>query len=149
MKKITLCAIALSTLLTGTASAEEGKSNINPWTHCGIGAMIFNDNGTAAAISNVIWDLGTTAVSSQVSSEGSCEGKEVKTAQFIQDNYDQVIEETSQGSGLHLTAMLNMLDVDASQHPQVINAIRSEMAEQVVAKQSNPEAYYDVVMANL
>lgn len=149
MKKITLCAIAVSTLLTGTTFAEEGKSNINPWKHCGIGAMIFNDNGTAAAISNVIWDLGTTAVSSQVSSEGSCEGKEVKTAQFIQDNYDQVIEETSQGSGLHLTAMLNMLDVDASQHPQVINAIRSEMAEQVVAKQSNPEAYYDVVMASL
>ncbi|EDP57119.1 DUF3015 family protein, partial [Vibrio sp. AND4] len=83
------------------------------------------------------------------SSEESCEGKEVKTAQFIQDNYDQVIEETSQGSGLHLTAMLNMLDVEESQQPQVIHAVRTEMADQIVAKQSNPEAYYNVVMASL
>ena len=148
MKKLTLCAIVASALFAGNAAAEK-QSNINPWTHCGIGAMIFNDNGTAAAISNIIWDLGTTAVSSQVSSEESCEGKEVKTAQFIQDNYDQVIEETSQGSGLHLTAMLNMLDVEESQQPQVIHAVRAEMADQIVAKQSNPEAYYNVVMASL
>lgn len=148
MKKLTLCALITSTLLAGNAIAEE-KPSINPWKHCGIGAVIFDDNGTAAAISNIIWDLGTTAVSSKVSSEDSCEGKEVKTAQFIQDNYDQVIEETSQGSGIHLTTMLDMLEVEENQQPQVLNTIRTEMAEQVVAKQATPEAYYNVVMASL
>ena len=113
MKKLTLCALIASTLLAGNAIAEE-KPTINPWKHCGIGAMIFDDNGAAAAISNVIWDLGTTAVSSKVSSEDSCDGKEVKTAQFIQDNYDQVIEETSQGAGIHLTSMLNMLKLNGN-----------------------------------
>lgn len=148
MKKLTLCALVASTLLVGNAIAEE-KPTINPWKHCGIGAMIFDDNGAAAAISNIIWDLGTTAVSSKVSSEDSCDGKEVKTAQFIQDNYDQVIEETSQGAGIHLTAMLNMLEVEESQQPQVLKTIRTEMADQVIAKQATPEAYYNVVMASL
>lgn len=148
MKKLTLSALVASTLLAGNAIAEE-KPTINPWKHCGIGAMIFDDNTTAAAISNIIWDLGTTAVSSKVSSEGSCEGKEIKTAQFIQDNYDQVIEETSQGAGTHLTAMLNMLEVEESQQPQVLNTIRTEIADKVVAKQATPEAYYNVVMASL
>ena len=148
MKKLTISALVASTLLAGNAIAEE-KPTINPWKHCGIGAMIFDDNGTAAAISNIIWDLGTTAVSSKVSSEDSCEGKEIKTAQFIQDNYDQVIEETSQGAGTHLTAMLNMLEVEESQQPQVLKAIRSEIADQVVAKQATPEVYYNVVMASL
>lgn len=148
MKKLTLCALIASTFLAGNALAEE-KPTINPWKHCGLGAMIFDDNSTAAAISNVIWDLGTTAVSSKISSEDSCEGKEVKTAQFIQDNYDQVIEETSQGGGIHLTAMLNMLEVEESQQPQVLKTIRTEIAGQVMAKQATPEAYYNVVMASI
>ncbi len=119
MKKITICALLASTILSANAMAEE-KTKINPWKDCGIGAMIFEDNGVAAAISNIIWDLGTTAVSSKVSSEDSCEGVEVQAAQFIQDNYDQVIEETSQGAGSHLTAMLDMLEVEESQQPQVL-----------------------------
>ncbi|WP_339386463.1 DUF3015 family protein [Vibrio caribbeanicus] len=144
MKKLTLCAFIASSLLAGNAAAEK-KPTINPWTHCGIGAMIFEDNGAAAAISNIIWDLGTTAVSSKISSEDSCKGKEVQTAQFIQDNYNQVIEETSQGSGSHLTAMLDMLDVEQGQQAQVIKTIRAD----VDADQNSPEAYYNVVMASL
>ncbi|WP_235956226.1 hypothetical protein [Grimontia sedimenti] len=51
--------------------------------------MIFNDIPAAAGISNVIWDLGTTAVSSNISSQETCEGSRVKAAMFIQDNFDQ------------------------------------------------------------
>lgn len=158
MKKLTLCALVASTLFAGNIIADEKpseekvaekKSDINPWQHCGIGAMIFSENEVAAVISNVIWDLGTTAVSSQASSQDNCEGKEVKTAQFIQDNYDQVLEETSQGSGEHLTTMLDMLEVNANQQPAVLKSVRSEMANKVAANQSNPEAYYNVVMASL
>ena len=146
--KLTICALVASTLLAGNAMAE-GKTKINPWKHCGIGAMIFDDNGTAAAISNIIWDLGTTAVSSKITSEDSCEGVEVKAAQFIQNNYNQVLEETSQGTGEHVTAMLDILEVEASQQPQVIASIRTKMATKVAAEQATPEAYYNVVMANL
>ncbi len=147
MKKLLVSAVALSALFAGNALAAEEK--INPWKHCGIGAVIFDDNGTAAALSNVIWDLGTTAVSSQISSKDSCEGARVKAAQFIQDNYNQVLEETSQGNGQHVTAMLEMLDVEAAKQPQILAAIRSEMAYKVANEQATPEAYYNVVMASL
>ncbi|AUI88734.1 DUF3015 domain-containing protein [Vibrio azureus] len=148
MNKRTFCTLIASTFLAVNASAAN-KNNINPWEDCGIGAIIFEDNSTAAAISNVIFDLGTTAVSSQVSSEDSCNGKRVKTAQFIQDNFDQIIEETSQGTGIHLTAMLDMLEVDEHQKPEMISSIRNKTAQQVFEKRSTPQSYYDNVVASL
>ncbi|USD67238.1 DUF3015 family protein [Vibrio sp. SCSIO 43136] len=149
MKKMVLCSLVATVLCAGNVLAEEKKASINPWTQCGIGAMIFNDTGAAAAISNVIWDLGTTAVSSNISSQNTCEGSQVKAAMFIQDNYDQMIEQTSQGSGEHLTAMLHILEVDASEHSKVTQSIRSQMASKIVANESTPETYYQVVMASL
>ncbi|MDN3610238.1 DUF3015 family protein [Vibrio ostreicida] len=149
MKKLTLLAAVAGTFLTGHAMAESNKDDINPWTQCGIGAMIFEDTAPAAAISNIIWDLGTTAVTSRISSEESCAGSKVKTAQFIQDNYDQVLEETSQGSGEHLVAMLEMLDVNSADQPQVIASVRAQVAENVVADQASPQAYYHAVIASL
>lgn len=77
MFKKTLLIFCLSLVgVSSTANSQE----INAWKHCGIGAMIFNDNETAAAISNVIWDLGTTALSSKISSQESCEGAAAQTA---------------------------------------------------------------------
>lgn len=144
MKKITLCALVASTLFTSSAMAVK-----NPWKECGIGAIIFDENGVAAAISNIIWDLGTTAVSSKVSSAESCEGANVQAAIFIQDNYDVVLEQTSQGAGDHLVAMLDILHVDAAQQPQVISSVRAQMAAKVATEQDTPETYYNVVMANI
>ncbi|GLQ73299.1 DUF3015 family protein [Vibrio penaeicida] len=143
MKKITVTALTIASLFTGNAMAED---SINPWTHCGIGAMIFNDNGTAAAISNIIWDLGTTAVSSKISSQESCEGKRVEAAMFIQDNYDHIMEETSQGEGEHLNAMLDILEVEKNAQASVISKVRAEMATQLDAA---PQAYYNTVVANI
>ena len=148
MKKLTLCALVASTLMAGNVAADE-STYVNPWKHCGIGAMIFDDNSTAAAISNVIWDLGTTAVSSKVSSVESCDGKEIKTAQFIQDNYKKVLEETSQGEGSHITAMLNMLEIEANEHTDVVKSVRLAMAQQLQANNASAQTYYQALMASL
>lgn len=145
IKKITLATTLVAALISGNAMAEE---NINPWKHCGIGAMIFDDNGAAAAISNIIWDLGTTALSTKISSEESCKGKRATAALFIQTNYNQVIEETSQGTGEHLTAMLEILDVQQDQHQQVITKVRANVAQAMSADNTlNAEAYYNAVVA--
>ena len=76
-------ALTLATMNSAAAETVTTKK-LNPWTDCGIGAMIFTSSGAAAAISNVIWDLGTTAVSSNVSSQNSCGSEQAKTAMFIQ-----------------------------------------------------------------
>ena len=75
---IALLGATTALTLSATTFANDHQGEINPWQHCGIGAAIFDDNTTAAAISNVIWDSGTTAVTSATISPGSCEGEEIK-----------------------------------------------------------------------
>lgn len=132
--KNTLFAVALVAAAVTAAPSAEANTSINPWKHCGIGAMIFDDNNTAAAISNVIWDLGTTAISSKISSEDSCKGQRVAAAQFLQDTIAQVEEETAVGEGLHLTTVLNLMGCDAAAHPALIGDMRSQLDLNTEAK---------------
>jgi len=130
MKFVTLSAAALagSLLVLGTASATAAtKDNINPWQHCGIGAMIFDDNTTAAAISNVIWDSGTTAVTSATISPDTCNSKEIEVAQFIDETYDQLAMETAMGEGEHLAAALGLMNCGAEANQQVISQLRTDL----------------------
>ncbi|MEZ8143779.1 DUF3015 family protein [Enterovibrio sp. FF113] len=147
MKKIALLAVAAA-FMSGNVAAED-KERINPWTQCGIGAMIFNDIPAAAGISNVIWDLGTTAVSSNISSQGTCEGSEVKAAMFIQNNFDQMMEDTSKGSGEHINAMLEILEVEAANQEGVITSVRANVAGQLAVDEVTPQSYYNAVVASL
>lgn len=139
--KLSLVAAASAVVLSlAAAPAAQAQQKVNPWKQCGIGAMIFDDNGVAAAISNIIWDLGTTAVSSNISSQDSCEGVKVAAAQFINDSIVNIEEETVVGNGQHLTAMLNMMGCEASAHPAIINAVRADL--DVSAAGNKAEAYY-------
>lgn len=131
LRKKLLLASALAGSMTLSGSVLAGP---NPFKDCGIGAALFSDTHWAAVISNVIWDLGTTAVTSATASPETCSGSDVKTAQFILENYDNLAEETAKGSGDHLTAMLNVLGCESNSHSAIVSSIRSEMADKV----SNP-----------
>ncbi|MDP2561639.1 DUF3015 family protein [Psychrobium sp. 1_MG-2023] len=142
----------VATLLAPTTQASE--QNVNPWQHCGIGAMVFDNNGAAAAISNIIWDLGTTAVSSKISSVENCAGAKAKTAMFIKQSYNNIIEETAQGQGEHLNAMLDLLEVDQASRQDVLTNVRSDMATVVsnanyanTTPAQKAEMYYNTLVA--
>jgi hypothetical protein len=126
MKKI-ISAVALLLLAMSSVQAAEGK--LNPWQQCGIGAIIFPETGIAAAISNIIWDLGTTAVTSATVSEESCKGQRTQTAIFINETYNQLEDEIVQGEGVHLSAMISMMSCDFS----AVTMIRTEVADKVLA----------------
>lgn len=152
MKAISAAILATAALASTQSFAAEP---INPWKHCGIGAMIFDDNGTAAAISNIIWDLGTTAVSSKVTSEGSCEGKRVQTAMFIQKSFNNVLEETAKGEGEYVSAMLGMMDCREEDFGTILSNVRMDVASQVaqpayqgMSVSAKSEAYYSTLTAN-
>lgn len=102
----------------------QAQQKINPWKDCGIGAIIFDDNGTAAALSNIIWDLGTTAVTSASASEDSCKGNKVVAAQFINETYASIEQDLVKGNGEHLSAMLTLMSCSADS----ANIIRSALA---------------------
>lgn len=147
-KKTIVTAAALVIALPLTAFADDAKStssakpklekvsksgeSLNPWTDCGIGAMIFDETKWAAVLSNVIWDLGTTAVTSNVSSKQTCEGKQVAAAFFINETYVNIEEETAKGNGAHLTAMLNILGCDTAVQPAIVASLRSDFSKSIM-----------------
>lgn len=122
--------------MAGTNSFAQDKqpgTGPNPYSDCGIGAALFNETKWAAVTSNVIWDLGTTALISGTLSPNTCSGKQVKVALFIRDTQPQLAEEAAAGSGQHLTAVLNLSECKSERHPQAIKAIRASMAKSVAA----------------
>ncbi|WP_213609697.1 DUF3015 family protein [Pseudoalteromonas sp.] len=121
---------------------SQANSGINPWQQCGLGAMVFPDNGVAAAISNIIWDLGTTAVSSNISSVESCKGANVKTAQFIQQTFPVLEQEIAQGEGEYISAMLNVRGCDVTSHQQIITSVRNDYANAPI---DNAQSFYELV----
>lgn len=125
----------------------------NPFRDCGIGAALFPDTYWAAVTSNVIWDVGTTAVTSATASPETCSGSHAQTAQFILDTYDNIIEETAKGTGQHLTAMLNMLGCSENSHTQILSNVRSNISGSVsavsyteITQLEKASQYYDSLM---
>lgn len=144
-----LKAIILATTVAAVTSAPsfaETKTNgsgPNPFTDCGIGAALFQDVHWAAVTSNVIWDLGTTAVTSATASPETCSARKVQTAQFILDTYENLAEDTARGHGEHLTAAMNTFGCSAADQSVIGLQLRQEMANEVAnpayAEQSSHE----------
>ena len=148
----TVAVIVFAGFSLGLSAKEPVGSGANPYSDCGIGAALFANTNWAAVTSNVIWDLGTTAVTSATSSPETCSGKNIQAAQFIIDTYDNLAEETARGQGQHLTAVLNILECESASHENAIPFIRTDMAETVGAASyadknqlEKAAAYYDVV----
>lgn len=115
------------------AQSKAPGSGPNPFVDCGIGAALFPNTGWAAVTSNVIWDIGTTAVTSATMSPETCSGKNLAAALFINDTYESLAEETAKGEGEHLTTLLNILECDAARHPAAITNARASLSGQVGA----------------
>ncbi len=158
LKKIATALLLLMAIVPTIASAADTMTikKLNPWTDCGIGAMIFTDTGWAAAISNVIWDLGTTAVTSNVSSQNTCGSSNAKVAMFIGTTYANLEDETVKGNGQHLQAMLNIMSCDPASHENIIRSVRSEFSQSLrnadytqKASLVKAEEYYNIVQAKV
>ncbi|MEC8378729.1 MAG: DUF3015 family protein [Myxococcota bacterium] len=121
--------ITFGLAISSTAIAEMP----NPWTDCGIGALIFGsvEDETAsailAALSNITWDLGSTAVTSATASPDTCNGADVSAAIYIQQNLRVVEEQIVSGSGEHLVALLDIYQCSESSHYDVLNDVRNEI----------------------
>lgn len=102
-------------------------SGPNPFADCGVGAAIFQETKWAAATSNIIWDIGTTAVTSATLSPQTCSGKKIKAALFIRDTYEQLAEDISRGKGAHLKAALEIFDCGSAQREAVVGDVRARM----------------------
>ena len=137
VKTIAVSVITSAVISFGAVAGEtkEVGTGPNPFTDCGIGAALFPDTHWAAVTSNVIWDIGTTAVTSATASPETCNAKSVKAAAFIYESYNNLAEETAKGNGEHLAALMNILETEESNREAIINEVRSGLASLV----SSPE----------
>ncbi len=132
--KALVTGMVFAAALPNLVIAEEKKavgSGPNPFSDCGIGAALFPNHKVLAVTSNIIWDIGTTAVTSATASPETCSGKNATAAKFILDSYESLAEETARGEGEHLAALMNILEVPNADRAAVISNLRAQMAVQV------------------
>lgn len=156
MKNKFLISVVTSIIFSTSAVAKDKTpgSGPNPFADCGIGAALFKDNKTLAVSSNIIWDVGTTAVTSATASPETCNAKTVQVSQFIIESYDNLSEEAARGEGEHLNTLLTIMEVDSSRHAEVIQSIRTEMTENLVSehfasldKRAKSAGFYNALVA--
>lgn len=126
----TLAVVSLAA--AASAQAQTTRDAPNPWLDCGIGAMIFPDANleVGAGISNVTWDLGTTAVTSAQSSPDTCNGLDnVNMAIFIKRTYPSLEAELAEGRGENLTTLASL--VGAENEEAFVADLRARMALEV------------------
>ena len=130
---------AASIMFSGAAIAQDKApgSGPNPYVDCGIGAALFPNTHWAAITSNVIWDIGTTAVISATASPETCQGKSAQAAQYILDVYDHVVENTARGEGEHLTALLQIYGCETKSHEVITDAVREGIAPMIADEEYN------------
>jgi len=127
------CGLGL-TMGTATVTTDAEARGPNPWTECGIGALIFSSvDGDAgvilAAISNLTWDLGTTGTSSATLSPDTCAGYDATAALFINQQLPSVETELAMGSGEHINAVMDIYQCSDSSQPRLLNDVRSQYGE--------------------
>ena len=153
MKKIIASTFLVASIVSPlTLAAGAAGSGPNPFSDCGIGGAIFANTAWAAVTSNVIWDLGTTGVTSATASPETCNGQALQSAKFIIENYENLAQETAKGEGVHLTTALNIMECNGASHGEVISSIRSQMAVEVAQTSYNTQhiveksnAYYQIL----
>ena len=153
----TILAVALAFPAVGIAAQDKSPgAGPNPYSDCGIGAALFPNIKPLAVISNIIWDVGTTAITSATVSPETCSGKKVEAAAFILESYDSLAEETARGNGDHIVALLNIMEVAGADRPAVVASIRKQMASAVVSdtyltadKLTKASIYYSILITSL
>ena len=117
--------------LSGLAEAREFGQI---YTDCGLGALIgssVSDQGTGdilAIITNITWDLGTTASSSNSMSPDTCARNKGRAAMFIFERYDSVAANLAKGSGTHIATLLQVSGCDAAIWDSATSDLRKELS---------------------
>jgi hypothetical protein len=139
--KLGLFAIAAAAFCFAQSASAREFADI--YTECGLGAMIAPNNAAVAAVTNVTWDLGTTAISSNASSADSCKGGKTKTAAYIFQSYAQLEKDLAKGQGQHLTALMTIAGCAADTQADVARSLREGFASSVASPAYATQTRYE------
>lgn len=114
-KMMALMIMSVAFTVAAPAQAAPRYSLEHIYTQCGIGGIIFGRiNNILAVISNVTWDLGTTAVLSDSLSPQLCGGQITARAVFIKENFPSIEQDLASGRGEHLMALNKLMACPAA-----------------------------------
>ncbi len=122
--------LIISSLLVYSQFSMAAREFADIYVECGLGSIIAPTNDIVAVVTNVTWDSGTTAISSNISSPESCQGGKAKVAAFINESYDTLEKELAIGSGTYLDSLMVLA---GHQPQQKLSDLRSGFAK-IVAK---------------
>jgi hypothetical protein len=141
-KKWLASAAIVSAGLLSVAQPASAREFADIYTQCGLGAMIAPNNTAVAAVTNVTWDLGTTAISSDASSPESCKGGQAKKAAFIHETYKELEMDIARGEGQHLTALMTIAGCKTEAHGVVAQQVRADFAQLMAAPGYSSQSRY-------
>ena len=148
--------VALACGALALPQQSEAREFADIYTDCGIGAMIAPNNDAVAAVTNVTWDLGTTAISSNASSPETCQGGETESVALIYRSYPELERDLANGEGEHLDALMSLAGVSTEQQAGVIETMRGDFASLVSAddyatssRETKAAALYDLLYASI
>ncbi len=141
MKRVFMAAsIAVSLAASPLALAGGDRDLGRIYTECGLGALIaqsVQEKSTGdllAVITNITWDLGTTAISSNLTTPESCARGDAKTAAFILKSYAQLEKDLARGNGRYLDALAEVAEIAPEQKADFVQAVRAGLASAVARK---------------
>jgi len=123
-----VCVAAFAVSQTATA-----REFADIYVDCGLGAMIAPNTPAVAAVTNVTWDLGTTAVISNASSPNTCKGGKAKTAAFIHDSYVPIERDLSRGQGEYMDTLMVTAGCSEESRAAISAAVRKDFTSSVAA----------------
>lgn len=160
MSKMIRClfvAGAILMVMPQMSYAGSGRNFGEIYTECGLGGMLFQHQKWAglAAVSNIIWDCGTTAISSELTTPDSCMGgKEEKMAAFIYHSYDSLENDLAKGYGDHLDTLMVLTGKNKTDL-KFVESVRQDLASLVantsystMTKYQKAEALYNIIAKN-
>lgn len=128
-KNFYLAPLASVTLAFSSAVVADERTFGQIYTECGLGGMIAPQTEGAAAVTNVTWDLGTTAITSHSTTPGTCMGGEARTAQILYDTHQLVERDIARGSGDHLQAVLESTPSPKSSYDELTERLQSDLED--------------------
>lgn len=139
---LTLASAVAAAMAPQVASARDFG---DIYKECGLGAMLFpkEKDSTLAVITNVTWDLGTTAISSNISSPDTCQGGQAQKAAFIMETYPQLEKDLATGSGPHLKSLMAMSGCQQSVRADLGAALRNDFAKAVSVPGYSAQGRYE------
>lgn len=149
IKKIAIASViaAMIPFSTANAAVDSGRTIEQVYKECGLGGAIFgNSSAILAIISNVTWDLGTTAAISDSLSPDTCQGGNVRAAVLIKEAFPSVEKDLASGQGAHLSALTNVAQCDsvANVRTQYGNYAQTS-AYRTATQDQNAETLFSIV----